>query len=101
MVKEAPATGIVRRTRPHRFARCIGGSGVFVGARSSDRPTRLYTTPVSLLEQLRRTGDDAPWIRFVRLYYPLIHDWARRAGAGPEDAADLVQEVLLVLIRKM
>ena len=40
-------------------------------------------------------------MRFVRLYYPLIYDWARSAGAGPEDAADLVQDVLTVLIRKM
>jgi RNA polymerase sigma-70 factor (ECF subfamily) len=61
----------------------------------------LHTTPVSLLEQLRRPGDQASWVRFVRLYYPLIYDWARRAGAGPEDAADLVQDVLTVLIRKL
>ena len=61
----------------------------------------MHTTPVSLLEQLRRPGDQAPWIRFVRLYYPLIYHWVRRAGAGPEDAADLVQDVLTVLIRKM
>jgi RNA polymerase sigma-70 factor (ECF subfamily) len=61
----------------------------------------MHTTPVSLLEKLRRPGDQAPWVRFVHLYYPLIYDWARRAGAGPEDAADLVQDVLTVLIRKM
>jgi RNA polymerase sigma-70 factor (ECF subfamily) len=67
----------------------------------SYRRTRLHTTPVSLLEQLRRPGDEASWVRFVRLYYPLIYDWARRAGAGHEDAADLVQEVLTVLIRKL
>lgn len=61
----------------------------------------MHTTPVSLLEQLRRPGEQASWVRFVRLYYPVIYGWARRAGAGPEDAADLVQEVLTVLIRKM
>jgi RNA polymerase sigma-70 factor (ECF subfamily) len=61
----------------------------------------LHTTPVSLLEQLRRPGDQASWVRFVRLYYPLIYDWARRAGVAPEDAADLVQDVLTILIRKM
>jgi RNA polymerase sigma-70 factor, ECF subfamily len=61
----------------------------------------MHTTPVSLLEKLRRPGDQAPWVRFVHLYYPLIYDWARGAGAGPEDAADLVQDVLTVLIRKM
>ena len=61
----------------------------------------MHTTPVSLLEKLRRTGDQASWVRFVHLYYPLIYDWARRAGAGPEDAADLVQDVLTVLIRRL
>jgi RNA polymerase sigma-70 factor, ECF subfamily len=61
----------------------------------------LHTTSVSLLEQLRQPGDQASWVRFVRLYYPLIYDWARRAGARPEDAADLVQDVLTVLIRKL
>jgi RNA polymerase sigma-70 factor (ECF subfamily) len=61
----------------------------------------MHTTPVSLLEQLRQPGSDASWDRFVRLYYPLIYDWARRAGAGPEDARDLVQDVLTILIRRM
>ncbi|HEY2156087.1 MAG TPA: sigma-70 family RNA polymerase sigma factor, partial [Isosphaeraceae bacterium] len=46
-------------------------------------------------------GDQASWVRFVRLYYPQIYHWARRAGAGPEDAADLVPDVLTVLIRRM
>src|SRR5438477_11722002 len=87
--------------RPRRCNQRIDGSGVIVGSRSPYRRTRLHTTPVSLLEQLRRPGDQASWVRFVRLYYPLIYDWARRAGAGPEDAADLVQDVLTVLIRKL
>jgi RNA polymerase sigma-70 factor (ECF subfamily) len=61
----------------------------------------MNTTPVSLFERLRQPGDQAAWARFVHLYYPLIFHWARRAGAGPEDAADLVQDVLTILIRKM
>ncbi|MFO0951669.1 MAG: sigma-70 family RNA polymerase sigma factor [Isosphaeraceae bacterium] len=61
----------------------------------------MHTTPVSLLEQLRGPGAHGPWERFVLLYYPLIYDWARRAGASPEDSADLVQDVLTVLIRRM
>ncbi len=61
----------------------------------------MHTTPASLLEQLRRPGDQGSWARFVRLYYPLIYHWARRSGASPEDAGDLVQEVLMILIRTM
>lgn len=61
----------------------------------------MHTTSVSLLERLRRTEDTAAWPRFVRLYTPLLFHWARRAGLPQEDAADLVQEVLLLLVRKL
>jgi RNA polymerase sigma-70 factor (ECF subfamily) len=37
----------------------------------------------------------------VRLYTPLLLHWARRLGLQEQDAADLVQDVLLVLVRKM
>ena len=61
----------------------------------------MNTTPASLLERLRLPGDVEAWDRFVRLYTPMIHQWARRAGASPEDAADLVQEVLATLLRAL
>ena len=58
-------------------------------------------TPASLLERLRRPGDAAAWARFVELYTPLLYHWARRAGLQEADAADLVQEVLALLFRKL
>jgi RNA polymerase sigma-70 factor (ECF subfamily) len=58
-------------------------------------------TPASLLERLRRPGDAAAWARFVELYTPLLYRWARRAGLQEADAADLVQEVLALLFRKL
>jgi RNA polymerase sigma-70 factor (ECF subfamily) len=60
-------------------------------------------TPVSLLEQLQRPSGDAQvaWRRFVQLYTPLLFDWARRTGAPPDEAADLVQEVFQVLAREL
>jgi RNA polymerase sigma-70 factor (ECF subfamily) len=58
-------------------------------------------TPVSLLERLRRPSDPAAWGRFVDLYTPLLYEWARRLTASADDAADLVQEVLTVLVRKL
>jgi RNA polymerase sigma-70 factor, ECF subfamily len=61
----------------------------------------MATTPVSLLVQLRRSGSQESWDRFVRLYSPLIYGWARRAGASQEAAGDLVQDVMTLLIRKM
>jgi RNA polymerase sigma-70 factor (ECF subfamily) len=58
-------------------------------------------TPVSLLERLRGPADPVAWERFVRLYTPLIYAWGRRAGLQPADAADLVQDVLTILVRKL
>jgi RNA polymerase sigma-70 factor (ECF subfamily) len=50
---------------------------------------------------LRRPDEQAAWQRFVHLYTPLLYYWARRAGTPENDAADLVQEVLLVLVKKL
>jgi RNA polymerase sigma-70 factor (ECF subfamily) len=58
-------------------------------------------TPVSLLERLRLPTDQSAWNRFVRLYTPMIFAWCRRAGLQPDDAADLVQEVLTTLVLKL
>ena len=61
----------------------------------------MHTTAVSLLERLRHPSAEAAWDRFVRLYTPLLLHWARRLGLQDHDAADLVQDVLVVLVRKM
>jgi RNA polymerase sigma-70 factor (ECF subfamily) len=58
-------------------------------------------TPVSLLERLRRPADPEAWARFVHLYTPLLASWASRAGLQDEDAADLIQEVFTLLLRKL
>ncbi|MBM4073392.1 MAG: sigma-70 family RNA polymerase sigma factor [Planctomycetes bacterium] len=62
--------------------------------------TPVHTTPVSLLQRLGEPTGDA-WEQFVRLYTPLLYAWASRAGLQDADAADLVQEVLLLLIAKL
>jgi RNA polymerase sigma-70 factor (ECF subfamily) len=61
----------------------------------------MTQTPVSLLERLRQPGDQEAWQRFVELYSPLIYTWGRRAGLQDQDAADLVQDVLLTLVAAM
>jgi RNA polymerase sigma-70 factor (ECF subfamily) len=61
----------------------------------------MDTTPVSLLEQLRQPADEAAWRRFVHLYTPLLYSWARRVNLQDQDASDLVQDVLIVLVRKL
>src|SRR5688572_30148894 len=61
----------------------------------------MHTTSASLLERLRTPDREEAWPRFVRLYTPLLFYWARRAGLPQDDAADLVQDVLVVLVQKL
>jgi RNA polymerase sigma-70 factor (ECF subfamily) len=61
----------------------------------------MFDTPASLLERLRKPGENNSWARFVELYSPLLLYWARGTGLQEADAADLVQEVFTVLVRKL
>jgi RNA polymerase sigma-70 factor (ECF subfamily) len=58
-------------------------------------------TPVSLLQRIAGSGDAEAWERFVRLYTPVLYHWVRRTGLQEADAADLVQEVFEVLVRRL
>jgi RNA polymerase sigma-70 factor (ECF subfamily) len=61
----------------------------------------MNSTSISLLRRLREPSAEPAWQRFVDLYAPLIFHWGRRQGLNPTDAADLVQEVLTVLVVKL
>ena len=61
----------------------------------------MNTTSASLLERLCQPGASEAWHRFVHIYTPLLYYWARGAGLPTHDAADLVQEVLVVLLQKL
>ena len=67
----------------------------------SRRGFGLNTTSLSLLERLRTPGDQEAWLRFVRLYTPLLYHWARRIGLAPHEAEDLIQDVFELLLRKL
>src|SRR4051794_24206621 len=61
----------------------------------------LYTTPVSLLEQLRSPQATRAWPQFVSLYTPLLHHWAGRLGLQGDAAADFLQDFFVLLLEKM
>lgn len=61
----------------------------------------MAETPASLLERLRGPGQARAWDQFVELYSPLLFHWARRVGLRGGDAADLVQDVFAILVRKL
>jgi len=61
----------------------------------------MLSTSVTLLQRVRQRDDQAAWERFVSLYTPLLFRWALRAGLNESDAADLVQDVLLLLMNEL
>jgi len=58
-------------------------------------------TSVNLLKRLKDPNADEAWSRFVELYTPLMFYWARQHGLNGTDAADLVQEILALLVTKL
>ena len=62
---------------------------------SSISSTSISST---LLERVRAKRPEA-WERLVDLYGPSVYGWCRRAGLGPSDSADVVQEVFAAVAR--
>ncbi|MBX3442084.1 MAG: sigma-70 family RNA polymerase sigma factor [Planctomyces sp.] len=62
----------------------------------SNDPTRA-----SLLVRLRDPRDADAWARFVRIYSPLVFHFARRSGLQDADAADVTQDVLQSVHRRI
>src|SRR6516162_2310619 len=61
----------------------------------------MSETSFNLLERLREGPNDTAWQRMVDLYTPLIRNWLRRYSLQDQDADDLVQDVLAVVVRKL
>jgi RNA polymerase sigma-70 factor, ECF subfamily len=58
-------------------------------------------TSASLLDRLAGSPSEADWRRLHDLYRPLLEGWAVRAGVPRADVDDLVQEVLLAVVRQI
>lgn len=61
----------------------------------------MSETSFSLLDRLRHEPGETAWRRMVDLYSPLIRGWLRRYALREQDADDLVQDVLAIVVRKM
>lgn len=61
----------------------------------------MDATSFSLLERLQSDAQSPAWQRLVELYDPLIRHWLRRHEVLAQDADDLAQEVLAVLVRRI
>lgn len=62
----------------------------------------MNLTSVSLLKRLKSARPDASdWARLQDIYRPLIRGWLGRVPGLADEADDLTQEVLVVLIREI
>jgi RNA polymerase sigma factor (sigma-70 family) len=61
---------------------------------TADPRTEDSSTSATLLAKLREPDDALAWQEFARRYTRLIWWFGKDAGLGPQDAEDLVQEVL-------
>lgn len=61
----------------------------------------IVDTSKSFLDRLRDAPDESLWGQFVDLYTPLIRHWLRQHAHLQSDDDDLVQEVLLIVVKKI
>lgn len=57
----------------------------------------ITVTSLSLLEAIRRSGDERAWREFFSRYGPMLVNFARKMGLSESDAADAVQETLIAV----
>lgn len=61
----------------------------------------MTLTSNTLLDGLQRRSSETAWHRMVDLYTPLIRNWLKRHALADQDAEDLVQDVLAIVVRKL
>src|SRR5689334_12401708 len=61
----------------------------------------LPLTRPSLLIRLRDTDNQEAWQAFVQIYTPLVYGFCRSHGLQDADAADVSQEVMRAVARRM
>jgi RNA polymerase sigma-70 factor (ECF subfamily) len=61
----------------------------------------MNETSLSLLDRACQDPSDGSWHRIVDLYTPLLRHWLARLDIQPNDADDLIQEILLTVSRDL
>lgn len=59
------------------------------------------STPQSFIEAMAASQSALHWERFLFLYQPLFERWLRQYPITASDAPDLIQETLLVVLRRL
>jgi RNA polymerase sigma-70 factor (ECF subfamily) len=58
-------------------------------------------TSLTWLGRLTGTPTEGDWKQLLDVYGPLLGNWLARAGVPPTDRDDLIQEVLVVVVRRV
>ncbi len=61
----------------------------------------MLTTSRTLLDRLRNQQDPHAWRGWLRIYEPWLRDWLGRHHFQPADTDDLLQNILVVVSRKL
>lgn len=61
----------------------------------------MVGTSASLLKRLADSADESAWCSLTDAYAPLVKKWLSRHAVPANDRDDLVQEVLVVVVRKL
>ena len=61
----------------------------------------MFETSHSLIDHLCNESDAASWERLIELYSPLLRGWINRYEVQAADADDLIQDVLMVVMREL
>jgi RNA polymerase sigma-70 factor (ECF subfamily) len=82
----------------HRFGASAAARGEASGSSTNGPPGGTCS---GLLRRVRDRRDDASWNEFFGLYEPLVLNYVRSHGVPQHDAQDVVQEVMISLMRKL
>ena len=58
-------------------------------------------TSLTWLDRITTAPSGTDWRRLVEVYGPLLHSWLSRAGVPVFERDDLVQEVFVVVVRRI
>jgi RNA polymerase sigma-70 factor (ECF subfamily) len=61
----------------------------------------MADTSASLLDRVRSNPRSEAWQRLVEVYEPLVRGWLRRHHLIEDDADDLVQDVMAIVVRRL
>jgi RNA polymerase sigma factor (sigma-70 family) len=61
----------------------------------------MNSTSLSLINRLQQGSDQLSWNQLLGLYKPLIWGWLRRHNTPLQDAEDLTQDVLAIVVREL